>query len=512
METADEDQRRDGFEELITLTQDPSNHVALVEQEKFTAYLTSVLAMGTPSTKQQAVNCFQNIATSPQAMLKMLEDPLFSLALLGVLNTRDVDAQATVLKLFRDLTNDKENGRAILKRIEGLFKYVSPFLFPSQPEEHQTYATGITANIARLPEGAHIANNLAAVKSLGDLITSPGYWVRTHAMQSLWALIADQGVPFSKLDMTHTLAKNLLTIAQTDYPDEKDLAMWIMKIGIEDDFSLLSQDQGWIDFLGEELALLETPKNHVLMIAETLNHPGLQKTHARQIVERGFPVERLLSLVGAQDEDVRNRARPAITRLLPTNDILFLVKNMAGLMAGAVNVLLSDTARDRGFAVGILDTLIRKSEDYHHFLVSHDPFLQLIDHELVSDESAVSGKYKNGVAAINQYGMKEYKLSAASLSAQWVAKISEYRGGVKNLGRRDLLHTRLISLLKSKNSTLLWYVCISLYNLSMDSANKKIWLGNTALIQALNDAVHHANPATQGVITELLDFYANKQI
>ena len=30
-------------------------------------------------------------------MLKMLETPLFSLALLGVLNTRDVDAQGTVL-------------------------------------------------------------------------------------------------------------------------------------------------------------------------------------------------------------------------------------------------------------------------------------------------------------------------------------------------------------------------------------------------------------------------------
>ena len=48
METADEDQKWGGFEELITLAQDPSNHVALVEQEKFTAYLNSALAMETP--------------------------------------------------------------------------------------------------------------------------------------------------------------------------------------------------------------------------------------------------------------------------------------------------------------------------------------------------------------------------------------------------------------------------------------------------------------------------------
>ncbi len=312
--------------------------------------------------------------------------------------------------------------------------------------------------------------------------------------------------------MTHTLPKNLLTMAQTDGPEQKDLAMWIMKKGIEDDFSLLSQDQGWIDFLGEELALPEMPENHVLMIADTLAHPGLQLRHARQIIVRGFPVENLLPLVYHQEESIRDAAGTAIARLLPTKGLLFLVKNKAGLVDGAAGVLLLDTVTNRGFAVGILDKFIRENEDYHHFLVSHDPFLQLIEHALLSDERPVSGKYADGVAAMGVYGVEEYDLSAASLSALWVGEIAQYDGGSKNLGRRELLHTRLISLLKSNNSKLLSNVCIALYNLTMYPANQKIWFGNTVLIQALNDAVHRADPATQGVIAELLDFYAKKQI
>ena len=71
METADEDQRRGGFEELLTLAQDPSNHVALADHEEFTAYLTSALAMETPSTRRQILECLREIATSPQAMLQI---------------------------------------------------------------------------------------------------------------------------------------------------------------------------------------------------------------------------------------------------------------------------------------------------------------------------------------------------------------------------------------------------------------------------------------------------------